>query len=69
MNKIVERLMNRKKKIYQKIKKKLLQAKAKKQPVKKPAYISKAERALLAESEAAEQAQTQTTTTESSKAD
>lgn len=41
--------MNRKKKIYQKVKKKLLQAKAKKQPVKKSTYISKAQRALLEE--------------------
>ncbi|WFE68223.1 DUF2986 domain-containing protein [Thiomicrospira sp. R3] len=41
--------MNRKKKIYQKVKKKLLQAKAKKQPAKKSSYISKAQRALLEE--------------------
>ncbi|UQB43486.1 DUF2986 domain-containing protein [Thiomicrospira microaerophila] len=49
--------MNRKKKIYQKIKKKLLQQKAKKQPVKKPAYISKADRARLALEGKSEQAQ------------
>ncbi|WP_248849926.1 DUF2986 domain-containing protein [Thiomicrospira microaerophila] len=57
MNKMVEGLMNRKKKIYQKIKKKLLQQKAKKQPVKKPAYISKADRARLALEGKSEQAQ------------
>lgn len=36
--------MNRKKKLYQKVKKKLMQAKAKKQPVKKDRYIAKADR-------------------------
>ncbi|HEY9018657.1 DUF2986 domain-containing protein [Thiomicrospira sp.] len=44
--------MNRKKKIYQKLKKQMQQAKAKRQPVKKPPYISKAERAALALAEA-----------------
>lgn len=39
--------MNRKKKIYQKYKKKMQQAKAKNQPVKKPPYIPKAEREAL----------------------
>lgn len=43
--------MNRQKKIYQKVKKRMQQEKAKKQPVKKQPYISKAERAALAESE------------------
>ncbi len=43
--------MNRQKKIYQKVKKRMQQEKAKNQAGKKPAYISKAERAALALSE------------------
>ncbi|WP_038125863.1 DUF2986 domain-containing protein [Thiomicrospira pelophila] len=39
--------MNRQKKIYQKYKKKMQQAKAKNQPVKKPPYVSKAQRKAL----------------------
>ena len=51
------RIMNRQKKIYQKYKKKMQQAKAKNQPVKKPPYIPKAEREALelAESEPSQQ--------------
>lgn len=44
--------MNRQKKIYQKVKKRMQQEKAKNQPVKKQPYISKAERAALALNEA-----------------
>lgn len=43
--------MNRQKKIYQKVKKRMQQEKAKNQPVKKPRYIPKAEREALENAE------------------
>lgn len=60
--------MNRQKKIYQKVKKRLQQEKAKNQPVKKPRYIPKAEREALENAEKAEKAdQTQETAESTSK--
>lgn len=56
--------MNRQKKIYQKVKKRMQQEKAKNQAGKKQPYISKAERAALALAESAQTAVDQNSETE-----
>lgn len=54
LNLNIETQMNRKKKINSVLKSKLKKANAKLHPSNKPKYVSKAQRALLAEKEAAE---------------
>ena len=49
MSQIAEKRMNRRKKIYEKLKKKDKKANEKLNKSNKPKYISKAERALLAQ--------------------